>query len=80
MTFVLQGHEDHEGVNTEFDGLSNLVIGKAIEVHSARSFFHRFVSCLPFVLFVSFVVKSDWFVHFCFFIAADISDDIPVAS
>jgi len=65
-------------VNAEFDDLSNQVRGKAIEVRSAPSFFHPLVSCLPFVLFVSFVVKSDWFVHFSFFIAADISDDIPV--
>ena len=72
-------HEGHEGVNMEFDDLSNQVIGKAIEVRSARSFFHPLVSCLPFVVFVSFVVKSDCFLCFSFFIAADISDDIPVA-
>jgi hypothetical protein len=69
-------HEEHEGVNTEFDDLSNQVRGKAIEVRSAPSFFHPLVSCLP---FVSFVVKSDCFRCFSFFIAADISDDIPVA-
>jgi hypothetical protein len=69
-------HEEHEGVNMEFDDLSNQVIGKAIEVCSARSFFHPLVSCLP---AVSFLVKSDCFLCFSFLIAADISDDIPVA-
>ena len=42
-------------MNTEFDDLFNEVLGKAIEVLSARSFFHPLVSCLPFVVFVSFV-------------------------
>ena len=73
-------HEEHEGVNTEFDDLFNQVLGKAIEVLSAPSFSHPLVSCLPFVVFVSLVVKSDCFLCFSFFIAADISDDIPVAS
>ena len=60
-------HEEHEGVNTEFDDLSSQVLGKAIEVRSAPSFFHPLVSCLPFVVFVSFVVKSDCFLCFSFF-------------
>ena len=55
MTTHHEEHEGHEGVNMEFDDLSNQVIGKAIEVRSARSFFHPLVSCLP---FVSFVVKK----------------------
>ena len=42
----------------EFDDLFNQVIAEAIEVRSARSFFHPLVSCLPFVVFVSFVVKK----------------------
>lgn len=70
-------------MNTEFDGLSNLVIGKAIEVDRTLSFFDQLVPLVsfhPFVIFVSFVVKSDCFLCFSFFIAADISDDIPVAS
>ena len=58
MTTHHEEHEEHEGVNMEFDDLSNQVIGKAIEVRSARSFFHPLVSCLPFVVFVSFVVKN----------------------
>ena len=58
MTVHHEEHEGHEGVNMEFDDLSNQVIGKAIEVRSARSFFHPLVSCLPFVVFVSFVVKK----------------------
>ena len=79
MTTHHEEREAHEGVNMEFDDLFNQVLGKAIEVRSARSFFHPLVSCLPFVVFVSFVVKSDCFLCFSFFIAADISDDIPVA-
>jgi len=56
MTTHHEEHEGHEGVNMEFDDLSNQVIGKAIEVRSGRSFFHPLVSCLPFVVFLSFVV------------------------
>ena len=54
MTVHHEEHEAHEGVNMEFDDLFNQVLGKAIEVRSARSFFHPLVSCLPFVVFVSF--------------------------
>jgi hypothetical protein len=69
-------HEKHEVLNTEFDDLSNQVRGKAIELYRKLLFFDPLVSFLP---FVSFVVKSDCFLCFSFFIAADISDDIPVA-
>jgi hypothetical protein len=62
-----RSNEEHEGVNTEFDDLSNQAIGKAIELHRTLSFFDPLVSCLPFVVFVSFVVKSDWFPRFSFF-------------
>jgi hypothetical protein len=58
LTVHHEEHEAHEGVNMEFDDLFNQVLGKAIEVRSARSFFHPLVSCLPFVVFVSFVVKN----------------------
>ena len=75
-----QGHEEHEGVNTEFDVLSNQVIGKVIELYRTLSFFDQLVPFLPFVIFVIFVVKSDCLLCFSFFIATDISDDIPVAS
>jgi hypothetical protein len=42
----------------ECELLSNQVIGKAINVLRAVSSFYPLVSCLPFVVFVSFVVKK----------------------
>jgi hypothetical protein len=57
-------------VNTEFDDLSNQVIGKAIELDRTLSFFDQLVPLVsfhPFVIFVNFVVKSDWFPRFSFF-------------
>ena len=42
----------------ECELLSNQVIGKAINVRRAVSSFYPLVSCLPFVVFVSFVVKK----------------------
>jgi hypothetical protein len=51
-----RSNEEHEGVNTEFDDLSNQAIGKAIELHRTLSFFDQLVplaSFHPFVIFVS---------------------------
>jgi hypothetical protein len=42
----------------EYDDVSNQVIGKVIHVRCAVSSFYPLVSCLPFVVFVSFVVKN----------------------
>jgi hypothetical protein len=58
MTPHHEEREGHEGVNMEFDDLSNQVIGKAINFRRAVSSFYPLVSCLPFVLSVSFVVKK----------------------
>jgi hypothetical protein len=46
--------KDHEGVNMEFERLSNQSIRRAIEVRRVLSFFN------PFVLFVLFVVKNHY--------------------
>jgi hypothetical protein len=49
--------KDHEGVNMEFERLSNQSIRRAIEVRRVLSFFNPFVL---FVLFVLFVVKNHY--------------------
>jgi hypothetical protein len=67
MTAHHEERKAHKGVNMECELLSNQVIGKAINVRRAVSSFYPLVSCLPFVVFVSFVVKSDWFPRFSFF-------------